>query len=81
MRRGAPHRRSGQRQQGEDSAFALVHHNAVIPAVKRLYIDRDPNDWGMEHDDPTYILDLVGRVVTVSMHTLDIIDGLPSLEL
>ena len=41
----------------------------------------DPNDWATEHDDPTYILDLVGRVVTVSMRTLDIVETLPPLDL
>ena len=44
-------------------------------------IRNDPNDWAIEHGNPTYILDLVGRVVTVSMRTLVIIDGLPDLEL
>ena len=44
-------------------------------------IVNDPNDWAVEHEEPTYILDLVGRVVTVSMRTLDIVEGLPALRL
>ena len=44
-------------------------------------IVNDPNDWASERDDPTYILDLVGRVVTVSMRTLDLVEDLPSLVL
>jgi predicted helicase len=47
-------------------------------------IRNDPNDWAIEHDDLTYILDildLVGRVITVSMRTLDIVDSLPRLDL
>ena len=44
-------------------------------------IRNDPNDWAIDHDDPTYILDLVGRVVTVSIRTLDIVEGLPSLDI
>jgi len=40
----------------------------------------DPNSWADEHNDPTYILDLIGRVVTVSMGTLDIIESLPPLN-
>jgi predicted helicase len=44
-------------------------------------IVNDPNDWAMEHDYPTYILDLVGRIVTVSMRTLEIVDSLPPLDL
>ena len=41
----------------------------------------DPNDWANEHGDPRYIIDLIGKVVTVSMETLDIIDALPELDL
>ena len=44
-------------------------------------IVNDPNNWAIEQDDPTYILDLVGPVVTVPMRTLDIVDGLPNLHL
>ena len=44
-------------------------------------IVNDPNDRAAEQDDPSYILDLVGRVVTVSMRTLDIVDSLPDLHL
>ena len=43
-------------------------------------IRNDPNEWAVEHADATYIFDLLGRVVTVAMRTLDIIDGLPSLQ-
>lgn len=43
-------------------------------------IVNDPNDWAIEHDDPTYILDLVGRVVTMSIRTLDIVGALPALK-
>jgi len=41
----------------------------------------NPNDWAAEHNDPAYIVDLLGRVVTVSMRTLDIVDSLPPLNL
>ena len=41
----------------------------------------DSNAWATEHGEPTYILDIVGRVVSVSMRTLDIVDSLPALEL
>ncbi len=43
-------------------------------------IVNDPNDWCDEVGDSRYILDLVGRVVTVVMRTLDIIDGLPPIK-
>jgi predicted helicase len=39
-------------------------------------IVNDPNDYS---EDPRYILDLVKRIVTVSVKTLEIIQELPSL--
>lgn len=44
---------------------------------KKSGIVNDPNEYS---DDPRYIVDLVERVVTVSMRTLDIMDGLPPLD-
>jgi len=43
-------------------------------------IKNDPNDWCDETGDPRYIVDLIKRVVTVSMKTLDIIDALPAWQ-
>lgn len=42
-------------------------------------ITNDPNDWALEHHDPTYIRDLVGRVVTLSVETMAIVRSLPVL--
>ena len=42
-------------------------------------IVNDPNDWADEHDDPRYILDLVKRITTVSVRTVDIVSTLPAL--
>jgi len=44
-------------------------------------IVNDPNDWGLEHDNPRYILDLLKSIVTVSVETVRIVKGLPSLDL
>ncbi|GJM36929.1 MAG: type ISP restriction/modification enzyme [Acidimicrobiales bacterium] len=66
---------------GSRSAIAWVMESWRIKTDKASGITNDPNDWATEHDDPTYILDLVGRVVTVSMKTLDIIAALPKLAL
>ncbi len=44
-------------------------------------IVNDPNDWAKEAGNPRYILDLVKRVTTVSVQTVDIVAGLPGLEL
>ncbi|MDA8111196.1 MAG: damage-inducible protein, partial [Nitrospiraceae bacterium] len=43
-------------------------------------ITNDPNLWCKEHGDPLYIFNLVLRVVRVSMETVKIVRGLPSLE-
>ena len=66
---------------GSRSAIAWVIESNRVKTDKASGIVNDPNDWAAEHDDPTYILDLVGRVVTVSMRTLDIVDSLPPLDL
>ena len=42
-------------------------------------ITNDPNDWALEHHDPTYIRDLVGRIVTLSVETMAIVKSLPAL--
>jgi predicted helicase len=66
---------------GSRSAIAWVMESNRVRTDKASGIVNDPNDWAAEHDDPTYILDLLGRVVAVSMRTLDIVEGLPSLDL
>lgn len=43
-------------------------------------IVNDPNAWATEHDKPRYILDLILSCLTVSLKTLDIVDGLPQVE-
>ena len=40
-------------------------------------IRNDPNDWS---DDPRYIVDLLKRVVRVSVETARIVGSLPPLE-
>lgn len=44
-------------------------------------IVNDPNDWSREVGDPRYILDLVARIVAVSLETMKAVDGLPPLEI
>ena len=60
------------------------HPDAALPAppepAAASVIVNDPNAWGDEHGDPRYILDLVKRITTVSLETVQIMNGLPSLE-
>lgn len=43
-------------------------------------IVNDPNDWCKEQEQPRYIIDLVARVVRVSVETMKIVNGLPALN-
>lgn len=43
-------------------------------------IVNDPNQWGIEHGNPRYILDLLQKVVTVSVRTVEITESLPSIS-
>ena len=43
------------------------------------FLVNDPNDWCDELGDPRYIIDLIKRVVTVSVKTMEIVDALPEL--
>lgn len=44
-------------------------------------ITNDPNAWGIERGNPEYILNLVRRIVTVSVESVTLINGLPDLEI
>ena len=41
-------------------------------------IVNDPNDWS---EDPRHIIDLLRRIVTVSLETMKIVDALPALDI
>ena len=65
---------------GSRSAIDWIIDRYQIKTHKESGIVNDPNDWANEHDDPTYIFDLLRRIVTVSMKTNEIVAGLPKLE-
>ena len=39
----------------------------------------DGNAWGRERGNERYVLELIGRVVSVSVRTVKILEGLPEL--
>jgi predicted helicase len=43
-------------------------------------IKNDPNDWGNENNQKDYILDLIKRVITVSVESVKIINSLPPID-
>ena len=51
-----------------------------IKTDKASGIINDANDWGIEHGNPRYILDLILSCITVSLKTLDIVENLPDVE-
>lgn len=48
-----------------------------VKTDKDSLITNDPNDWS---DDPRYIIDLIKRIVTVSLETMKIVNSLPPLN-
>jgi predicted helicase len=61
-------------------AIEWVIERYQVTRDKDSGIVNDPNDWCSEHQQPRYIIDLIGRVVRVSMETMSIVKGLPALN-
>ncbi|MEV8143806.1 type ISP restriction/modification enzyme [Specibacter sp. NPDC078709] len=66
---------------GSRSGIDWILERYQVKTDKPSGIVNDPNDWSREHEQPRYIVDLIGRIVTVSLETNRIVDGLPSLNL
>lgn len=67
-------------QLGSRSAIDWVMRQYQVTTHKASGIVNDPNDWAKEVGDPRYIVDLLKRVVTVSVETMTIVDTLPALR-
>ena len=65
---------------GSKTALGWVMDRYQVRTDKNSGIVNDPNDWATEHGQPRYILDLVKRIVTVSLETLRIVRNLPPLD-
>ncbi|ORX01316.1 DEAD/DEAH box helicase [Mycolicibacillus trivialis] len=61
---------------GSRSALAWLIDRYQVKTDKASGIVNDPNDWCDEHDDPTYIVNLIKKVTTVSVETMKIVDRL-----
>lgn len=59
------------------SAIDWIMERYQITTHKESGIKNDPNDWAKEVENPRYILDLLLSIINVSVHTVDIINGLP----
>ncbi len=61
-------------------AIAWVMERYQVTSDKDSGIKNDPNDWCREHDDPEYILRLLGQVTKVSVETVRITRELPPID-
>lgn len=62
------------------SALEWLIERYQVTTDKDSGIVNDPNDWAMEHNDPSYVLNLIKRVVRVSVETVRIVKSLPALN-
>ncbi|MGA5700793.1 DEAD/DEAH box helicase [Peterkaempfera bronchialis] len=67
-------------QLGARSAIEWIidRYQVTVDTKGKSGITNDPNDWS---DDPRYIIDLLKRIVTVSLETMKIVDSLPELDI
>ena len=59
---------------GNPSALEWVIDQYRVKTDKRSDIVNDPN----RADDPEYIVRLIGKVIAVSLETVEIVEGLPA---
>ncbi|MCK7590609.1 DEAD/DEAH box helicase family protein [Subsaxibacter sp. CAU 1640] len=62
------------------SAIEWIMERYQVTTDKKSGITNNPNDWSKEHDNPSYIFDLLLSIINVSVQTVDIVAGLPRLE-
>ncbi len=62
---------------GSRSALEWIIDQYRLKTDKRSGIVNDPN----RADDPRYIVNLIGKVISVSLETVKIVEGLPALRL
>ena len=62
------------------SAIEWLMERYAITTDSESGIVKDPNEWACEHNNPSYIFDLVLRLITVSLETVEIVKTLPKLK-
>jgi predicted helicase len=66
---------------GSRSAIEWIIDRYQVKTDRASGIANDPNDWSREVGDPRYIIDLLARIVTVSLETMQVVDNLPALQI
>lgn len=69
-----------QYQVNSKSAIEWIMDRYQVKVDKKTRIKNDPNDWSLENEKPSYILDLLLSVINVSVQTVDIVEKLPRLD-
>ena len=59
------------------SAIEWIINQYQVTINTKSEIKNDPNLWGLEHDNPRYILDVLLGVINVSIKTMEIVKKLP----
>lgn len=62
------------------SAIEWLMERYAITIDKKSGIKNDPNDWSREHENPSYIFDLLCSIVNVSVKTMEIVGKLPKIS-
>lgn len=62
------------------SAIEWIMERYAVTVHKDSGIRNDPNYWAAEHNDEKYILNLLLRIITVSLETIKIVYTLPKLK-
>lgn len=62
------------------SAIEWIMERYCDKVDKKSGIRNDANQWGIEHGNPRYPLDLLLSIITLSLKTLDIVDSLPKVS-
>ncbi len=76
---GSPSPASPTRRTSTSSALAWLVERYQVKTDKASGIVNDVNDW-VSNAEPRYIIDLVKRIVTVSVESMCIVRGLPELR-
>lgn len=61
-------------------ANTWIMERYAINTGKKSGITNDSNDWAREHNDEKYILNLLLRMINVSVQTVGIVKKLPRLK-
>lgn len=62
------------------SAIEWIMERYQLTTHKESTITNNPNNWSKEVNNPRYILDLLLSIITVSVKTVEIVEGLPELR-